>query len=234
MKIEGDEPPVITIDGPGGTGKGTIAVLLKRWLGWNFLDSGALYRALGFLVVEKKISIDDEEKLIDVASHMEVYFDYNGGENSIYVYGKDVTNLIRTEECGAIASKIAARRQVRLALLKRQRAFQCPPGLIADGRDMGTTVFPSAKLKIYLTASINERAQRRYKQLKQKGITARLPRLFDEIKSRDERDSQRGESPMKPAQDAEIVDTTELSIRQVESYVKQLVIKRLEDVVPKG
>ena len=229
--VEPNQIPIITIDGPGGTGKGTLALQLTRWLGWNFLDSGALYRALGLLVLEQQIVLSNGEKIVEVASKMDVRFDDDGSENMVFLDGSDVTNSIRTEECGAFASKLAASRLVRGTLLKRQRNFLSLPGLIADGRDMGTTVFPDANLKIYLTASIEERAQRRHKQLKQKGITARLARLSEDIRLRDDRDRQRQESPMKPASDAEIVDTTGLPIAEVERLARQLVKSRFGELL---
>ena len=218
--------PVITIDGPGGTGKGSLSLRLKRTLGWHLLDSGALYRALALTVLEQDILVNDEKKLLEVASSINVKFLDNGSQGSVLLNGVDISDSIRSEEIGAKASKLAASASIRAVLLQKQRDFLQNPGLVADGRDMGTTVFPHAALKIFLTASIEERTLRRLNQLKEKGITARLARLSREILERDNRDAEREESPMKPAEDAEILDTTGLGLDEVENLAKKLVETR--------
>ena len=218
--------PVITIDGPGGTGKGSLSLRLKRTLGWFMLDSGALYRALAFSVSERDVSSQDEKGLLEVARSINVEFLDDGLQSSVLLNGQDISNLIRTEDIGTLASKLAASASIRAVLLQKQRDFLKSPGLVADGRDMGTTVFPDAALKIFLTASIEERSLRRLKQLKEKGITARLARLSQEIAERDNRDSKREESPMKPAKDAEILDTTGLGLDEVVSLAEKLIETR--------
>ena len=218
--------PVITIDGPGGTGKGSLSLRLKRTLGWFMLDSGALYRALAFSVSERDVSSRDEEGLLEVAQSINVEFLDDGLQSSVLLNGQDISNLIRTEDIGTLASKLAASASIRAVLLQKQRNFLRSPGLVADGRDMGTTVFPNAALKIFLTASIEERSLRRLKQLKEKGITARLARLSQEITERDNRDSKREESPMRPDKDAEILDTTGLGLDEVVSLAEKLIETR--------
>ncbi len=218
--------PVITIDGPGGTGKGSLSLRLKRKLGWLMLDSGALYRALAFSVSERDVSSQDEKGLIEVARSINVEFLDDGLQSSVLLNGQDISNLIRTEDIGTLASKLAASASIRAVLLQKQRDFLKSPGLVADGRDMGTTVFPDAALKIFHTASIEERSLRRLKQLKEKGITARLARLSQEIAERDNRDSKREESPMRPAKDAEILDTTGLGLDEVVSLAEKLIETR--------
>ncbi|MWV18080.1 (d)CMP kinase [Pseudomonas sp. L-22-4S-12] len=208
---------VITIDGPSGSGKGTVAGLLARQLGWNLLDSGALYRLLAFAARNHGIDLTNEEALKTLAAHLDVQFiAASGGHGQrIILEGEEVTDDIRNEQVGAGASQVAALPAVRDALLQRQRAFREAPGLVADGRDMGTVVFPEAPLKIFLTASAEERARRRYLQLKGKVEGVSLPSLLDEIIARDERDMQRAVAPLKPATDAIQLDSTELSIEQV-------------------
>lgn len=208
---------VITIDGPSGSGKGTVAGLLARQLGWNLLDSGALYRLLAFAARNHGIDLTNEEALKALAAHLDVQFiAASGGHGQrIILEGEEVTDDIRNEQVGAGASQVAALPAVRDALLQRQRAFREAPGLVADGRDMGTVVFPEAPLKIFLTASAEERARRRYLQLKGKVEGVSLPSLLDEIRARDERDMQRAVAPLKPAADAIQLDSTELSIEQV-------------------
>lgn len=208
---------VITIDGPSGSGKGTVAGLLARQLGWNLLDSGALYRLLAFAARNHGIDLTNEEALKTLAAHLDVQFiAASGGHGQrIILEGEEVTDDIRNEQVGAGASQVAALPAVRDALLQRQRAFREAPGLVADGRDMGTVVFPQAPLKIFLTASAEERARRRYLQLKGKVEGVSLPSLLDEIRARDERDMQRAVAPLKPAADAIQLDSTELSIEQV-------------------
>lgn len=207
--------PVITIDGPSGSGKGTIAGLLAKQLGWNLLDSGALYRLLAFAAGNHGVDLTNEEAMKLLAAHLDVQFVASSGGQRIILEGEDVTDLIRNEQVGAGASQVASLSAVREALLQRQQAFREMPGLVADGRDMGTVVFPDAPLKIFLTASAEERARRRYLQLKAKGDDVNLASLLDEIQARDERDTQRAVAPLKPAADAIQLDSTELSIEQV-------------------
>ena len=209
--------PVITIDGPSGSGKGTVAALLAGKLGWNFLDSGALYRLLAFAARNHGVDLTNEEALKALAAHLDVQFGAaeKGHGMRIVLEGEDVTEAIRNEVVGAGASQVAALPVVRDALLQRQKAFREAPGLVADGRDMGTVVFPDATLKIFLTASAEERARRRFLQLKAKGDDVNLASLLDEIRARDERDTQRAVAPLKPADDAIQLDSTALTIEQV-------------------
>lgn len=213
---------VITIDGPSGSGKGTIAGLLAAKLGWKLLDSGALYRLLAFAAGNHGIDLTNEEALKTLAAHLDVQF----VDKRIILEGEEVTDAIRNEQVGAGASMVASLPAVREALLQRQRAFREAPGLVADGRDMGTVVFPDAPLKIYLTASAEERARRRYLQLKGKVEGVSLPSLLDEIRERDERDMQRAVAPLKPAVDAVQLDSTELSIEQVMERILSEVANR--------
>ncbi|MEE8340381.1 MAG: (d)CMP kinase [Xanthomonadales bacterium] len=217
--------PVITIDGPGGSGKGTIALRLAQDLGWHLLDSGALYRVVAVAAMERAIAAGNEPALGELAGHLDVSFSFTGGEVAILLDGKKVTGKVRSEEAGALASKIAAVPAVRAALVHRQRAFRRLPGLVADGRDMGTVIFPDAGLKIFLTASVEARAGRRYKQLKEKGESVNLTRLFRDIKKRDERDMSRSLSPLTPAQDAQLIDSTEMSIETVLEEIHNLLEK---------
>lgn len=206
---------IITIDGPSGSGKGTVAALVARRLGWSLLDSGALYRLVGLAALRGHIDLGDEHAVAVLARNLDVEF----GDGKILLEKQDVTDDIRTESSGNAASKVGALPAVRQALLERQRAFAQPPGLVADGRDMGTVIFPAAEVKIFLTASPEERAQRRYKQLIEKGFSANLARLVEEIRERDERDASRAVAPLKPADDAVVVDSTALSIDEVVAEV---------------
>jgi len=223
--------PVIAVDGPSGTGKGTICSHLASWLGWHLLDSGALYRILAIAAEKYQFELDNESAIAAIAGSLDVEFQQPqpGKDITVIFEGDDITRKIRTEECGNSASQIAVLPQVRTALLDRQRQFQQAPGLVADGRDMGTVVFSDAPLKIYLIASAEERAKRRYKQLKQKGFNVNLPRLAAEIAERDTRDSQRTISPLKPADDAIVVDTTTLDISEVIKKIENLVQETLPD-----
>jgi CMP/dCMP kinase len=209
--------PVITIDGPSGSGKGTVAALLAGKLGWNFLDSGALYRLLAFAARNHGVDLTNEEALKVLAEHLDVQFGAarDGHGMIIILEGEEVTEAIRNESVGAGASQVAALPVVRTALLQRQKAFREAPGLVADGRDMGTVVFTDAPLKIFLTASAEERARRRYLQLKARGDDVNLASLLEEIRERDERDTQRAVAPLKPADDAIQLDSTTLSIEEV-------------------
>ncbi len=220
--------PVITVDGPSGAGKGTLTQLLAQKLGWHLLDSGALYRLTAAAAVKGNIALDDEDKLAALAENLDVAFvpsEY-GQPVRVMLSGEDVTDLIRTETCGNSASKVAPLTKVRAALLARQRGFQQPNGLVADGRDMGTVVFPDAPLKIYLTATAEVRAQRRYDQLKDKVEGVKIRALIKEIQERDERDSGRANAPLKPAEDAIILDSSELSIDEVYTLVLEAAVKK--------
>ena len=227
------EIPVLTIDGPSGSGKGTIVQHVAEKLGWHLLDSGALYRLVAFGCQKNTISFDNEAAVAAYAESLDVVFELvadNSGQKELQIVleGEVVGPELRTETTGNVASVVAAMPAVRAALLQRQRDFRQSPGLVADGRDMGTTVFPDARTKIYLTASAEVRAERRYKQLKDKGISANLPDLLTEIAERDARDAQRSVSPLKPAADAVVLDTTSSTIEEVCDRVMQLCRERFK------
>ncbi len=220
--------PVLAIDGPSGSGKGTISQLLAQRHQWHYLDSGALYRLVAAAAVDAAIVQDNIAALEDLARNLDVSFVLQPGAIAkVLLAGKEVSDRLRTEETGNLASIIAAVPEVRAALLDRQRQFQRPPGLVADGRDMGTTIFPGAVLKIFLTASPEIRAERRHKQLKQKGFDVNLSRLLGEIRDRDARDAERSTSPLKPAEDAVMVDTSNRTIDDVVNHVDDLLSERL-------
>jgi len=218
--------PVITVDGPSGVGKGTTASLISNHLGWHLLDSGAIYRALALKVLNTEAEVSDVDTLVELAKNLELSFESVIGEPTlVYLDGECVNHDLRQESCGNIASIIAVIPEVRAALLQRQKDFRQAPGLVADGRDMGTVVFTDAQIKFYLTASAQERAKRRHKQLKNKGVDANIRALEKEIGARDARDSNRKASPLVPADDAIIIDTSELSIDEVFAFCKDIIKK---------
>jgi cytidylate kinase len=220
--------PVLTIDGPSGSGKGTISRAVAERLGWHYLDSGALYRAVGLAAAWESIDLSDPEAVAQCAARTEIRFETQGaGEPHVIVNGKDATRQLRTETAGAAASAIAAHPPVRAALVDLQHRFRRSPGLVADGRDMGTVIFPDAPYKVFLTASAEERAQRRYKQLKEKGVSVNLAGLLHEIAARDERDAGRAVAPLKPAEDAVIVDSTGTPITEVIERVLAVLPEKL-------
>ncbi len=203
----------MAIDGPGGSGKGTVSRIVAQRLGWHYLDSGALYRLVAHEAARHDIALDDESALAAVAKSLKVSFAVDS--EAVFLGGEDISDKIRTEECGSRASRIAALPAVREALLEWQRAFRKPPGLVADGRDMGSVVFPKAVVKVFLTASPKVRAQRRYRQLKDKGIDVNLDTILNDIRERDMRDSKRCIAPMKIAEGAVLLDTDELTVEGV-------------------
>jgi len=214
--------PVITLDGPSGTGKGTLCHLLANHLKWHLLDSGAIYRVLALACEQEKIGTHETEKLTQLAKSLDLRFD----EAQVYLKEQPVNDAIRTEQCGQYASKLAAILEVREALLMRQRAFAMPPGLVTDGRDMGTIVFPNAALKIYLYATPEARANRRYLQLKKNGKNDTLAQVVQELDERDARDMSRAHAPLSPARDAIAIDTTSLSIDSVFNQMLHLAMSR--------
>ncbi len=218
--------PVVTIDGPSGVGKGTVSLRVAEHTGWHILDSGSLYRLTALQAQKSGIDLKNELQLANITKNIDV--SYQPGDNGLKIFlrGEEVSDVIRSEQIGYLASTIAALPAVREALLQRQRDFARPPGLVADGRDMGTVVFPQAPLKIFLTASAEERANRRYKQLKEKGIDANLPSLVNELTQRDERDAKRRVAPLVAADDAVTLDTTSLSIDAVTDQVMKLLRQR--------
>lgn len=208
--------PVITIDGASGTGKGTVSQILAHRLSWNFLDSGALYRVLALAAKKHSVDLNNEKALEVLGEHLDVQFIANPDKSpKIILESEDITQNIRTETVGNMASIVAALPAVRASLLSRQRAFREAPGLVTDGRDMGTVVFPDAEHKFFLTASPEVRAERRYKQLKEQGLDVNLGSLLEELRQRDKRDSERAVAPLKPAEDAIIIDTDHLAVAQV-------------------
>lgn len=216
--------PVLTIDGPSGSGKGTVCRAVSCQLGWHYLDSGAMYRLLGLAVHQQDIDPAQEKIVAACALAMDIDFQECGGQPLVFLEGQEVSRIIRTEEAASRASQVAALPAVRAALLEKQRSFQQTPGLVADGRDMGTVVFPQAAVKVFLTASAEERAKRRYQQLKESGNQVNMAGLLREIRARDERDANRKVAPLKPAADAHVIDSTGVDV--------QVIIRTVLDLVP--
>jgi cytidylate kinase len=221
--------PVIAVDGPSGSGKGTVGRLLARRLGFHLLDSGALYRLTALAAIARDTDLDDAEAVAELARNLKVRFeaDEPAAAGRVLLDEREVTRELRTERTGDAASRVAALPAVRAALLGRQRAFRRPPGLVADGRDMGTVVFPDAEVKIYLTASPRERALRRHKQLMEQGVSVSLPALVEEIAQRDQRDANRSVAPLRVADDAELLDTTGLDVDAVTWQALEIVRRKL-------
>jgi len=211
--------PVLAIDGPGGAGKGTISRLVARELGWHLLDSGALYRLVALDALQRGVALDQDSGVAGLAARLDAQFETRGDQARILLNGQDVTDAIRSEAVGEGASRVAALPGVRRALVQRQRDFRRAPGLVADGRDMGGVIFPDASLKVFLTASVEERARRRHKQLKDKGIDVSLSDLSRDMVERDRRDSARAIAPLKPSDEARILDTTGMDIPAVVAVV---------------
>jgi len=226
------KPPVLTVDGPSGSGKGTVAQILAARLGWHYLDSGVLYRVLGLIAHRRGLGLDNEPALCRLADTLRIDFRPrpDGSPAQVSVDGQDVSSELRTETTGEFASQVAVLPDVRAALLEKQRHFRQFPGLVTDGRDMGTTVFPDAILKVFLVASAEVRAERRYKQLKEKGFGANLTAILGEIRNRDQRDSERPVSPLKPADDAWILDCSSLTIEGVVDTVSARLRTRLAEI----
>ena len=222
------QSPVITVDGPSGAGKGTLCMLLADKLGFHLLDSGAIYRVLALAAIHHGVDTESEDALVPLAAHLDVQFIAEGELVKVILEGEDVSGTLRTEEVGNTASKVAALPRVREALLRRQRAFREQPGLVADGRDMGTVVFQGAEVKIFLDASAEERATRRMNQLQKKGLDVNFGSLLSEIQERDYRDRNRAVAPLRPADDALVLDSTELSIEQVLEKVLAYVDAKLK------
>ena len=220
--------PVLTIDGPSGSGKGTISRAVADRLGWHYLDSGAIYRAVGLAAAWENVDLSDAEAVAQCAARTEIRFETaESGELHVIVNGKDATRQLRMETAGAAASAIAAHPPVRAALVDLQHRFRRLPGLVADGRDMGTVIFPDAAYKVFLTASAEERAKRRHKQLKEKGVSVNLDSLLHEIAARDERDAGRAVAPLKPADDAVVVDSTGTPLTEVIERVLSVLPEKL-------
>jgi len=217
--------PVLTIDGPSGVGKGTVANIIAHELKWNLLDSGAIYRAFAIAALKRNIQIDNTDELLKLASNLDLRFESDPSNNklSVYLDNSEVSAELRTEKTAELASKLAMIGPLRASLLLRQQKFKQPPGLVADGRDMGTVVFEDAPFKVFLTANVEERAQRRLKQLQDKGIAGILSQTLEEVQKRDERDASRKHSPLKPSKDALVIDTSNLTINEVVAKVMALV-----------
>ncbi|MDV6251726.1 (d)CMP kinase [Vibrio sp. EA2] len=223
------QTPVITVDGPSGAGKGTLCMLLAEKLGFHLLDSGAIYRVLALAAIHHGVDTESEDALVPLATHLDVQFIAEGDLVKVILEGENVSGELRKEETGMAASKVAALPRVREALLRRQRAFETAPGLVADGRDMGTVVFPQAQAKIFLDASAEERANRRLKQLQDKGLDVRFADLLSEIQERDDRDRNRPVAPLRPAEDALVLDSTSMSIDEVVEKALQYIESKLAE-----
>jgi cytidylate kinase len=223
------QTPVITVDGPSGAGKGTLCMLLSKKLGFQLLDSGAIYRVLALAAIHHGVDTESEDALVPLATHLDVQFIAEGDLVKVILEGEDVSKELRKEETGMAASKVAALPRVREALLRRQRAFETAPGLVADGRDMGTVVFPQAQAKIFLDASAQERAHRRLKQLQDKGLDVRFDDLLSEIQERDDRDRHRPVAPLRPAEDALVLDSTSMNIDEVVEKALQYIESKLAE-----
>ncbi|YCO04695.1 (d)CMP kinase [Vibrio sp. VNB-15] len=223
------QTPVVTVDGPSGAGKGTLCMLLAKKLGFQLLDSGAIYRVLALAAIHHGVDTESEDALVPLATHLDVQFVAEGDLVKVILEGEDVSGELRKEETGMAASKVAALPRVREALLRRQRAFEAAPGLVADGRDMGTVVFPNAQAKIFLDASAEERANRRLKQLQDKGLDVRFADLLSEIQERDDRDRNRPVAPLRPAEDALVLDSTSMSIDEVVEKALQYIESKLAE-----
>jgi len=221
--------PVVTVDGPSGAGKGTLCMLLAKKLGFQLLDSGAIYRVLALAAIHHGVDLESEDALVPLATHLDVQFIAEGDLVKVILEGEDVSGELRKEETGMAASKVAALPRVREALLRRQRAFADGTGLVADGRDMGTIVFPQAEVKIFLDASAEERATRRLKQLQGKGLDVKFDDLLSEIQERDDRDRNRPVAPLRPAEDALLLDSTTMSIDEVVEKALQYIESKLAE-----
>jgi cytidylate kinase len=219
--------PVVTVDGPSGAGKGTLCMLLAKKLGYQLLDSGAIYRVLALAAIHHGVDTESEEALVPLATHLDVQFIAEGDLVKVILEGEDVSSELRKEETGTAASKVAAFPRVREALLRRQRSFSTENGLVADGRDMGTIVFPNAEVKIFLDATAEERAARRLKQLQGKGLSVKFDHLLREIQERDDRDRNRAVAPLRPADDALVLDSTSLSIEEVVQKAQEYIESKL-------
>ncbi|CAK6714854.1 cytidylate kinase [Vibrio harveyi] len=223
------QTPVVTVDGPSGAGKGTLCMLLAKKLGFHLLDSGAIYRVLALAAIHHGVDTESEDALVPLATHLDVQFVAEGDLVKVILEGEDVSGELRKEETGMAASKVAAFPRVREALLRRQRAFEAAPGLVADGRDMGTVVFTGAQAKIFLDASAEERANRRLKQLQDKGLDVRFADLLSEIQERDDRDRNRPVAPLRPAEDALVLDSTSMTIDEVVEKALQYIESKLAE-----
>ena len=220
------QAPVLTIDGPSGAGKGAVSARVAEALGWHLLDSGAVYRAVALAALDRGVDADDEAALVALCRSLDLRFESGADGIAVLLDGERVDDRLRSEAVSTMASRVASQLAVRQALLGLQRAFRQPPGLVADGRDMGTVVFSEAPVKVFLDASVEERARRRYKQLKEKGESVKFSRLFHALEERDRRDRDRAVSPTVPAPDAEVIDSTELALDQVVERILELVASR--------